>query len=175
MEFVIWLIVGLAVGGAIGAVATWWISRARGGAVSVAELKRENEKFRNEVTEHFVETGRLINQLTDSYKAVFDHLSSGAEKLVDDEALAERLPPSGGEEVRLRHFGAPDSAGAGKSAAKTDDPKSGAAGSSGGKRQGAGNPDPLKSRSGPTDSGPKPGAASRQSPDQASAKPRSRD
>lgn len=106
MEFAISLIVGLVVGGAIGALATWWISRARGGAVSVMQLKQENDKFRNEVTEHFVETARLINQMTDSYKEVFDHLSSGAEKLVDDKKLAERLPPASGQEVRLGGFGA---------------------------------------------------------------------
>ena len=105
MEFAIWLIVGLVAGGAIGAIATWWISRARGGAVSVMQLKQENDKFRNEVAEHFVETARLINEMTDSYKKVFDHLSSGAEKLVNDEKLAERLPPASGEEVRLGGFG----------------------------------------------------------------------
>lgn len=111
MEIAIWVIVGLAVGAVIGAVATWWISRARGGAVSVMQLKQENDKFKNEVTEHFVETARLINQMTDSYKQVFDHLSSGAEKLVDEKSLAERLPPASGEEVRLSQFGASATAG----------------------------------------------------------------
>ena len=111
MEIVIWLVVGLLVGGAIGALATWGISRARGGAVSVMQLKQENDKFRNEVTEHFVETARLINQMSDSYKQVFDHLSSGAEKLVDEKSLAERLPPVSGQEVKLSQFGASASAG----------------------------------------------------------------
>lgn len=109
MEFLIWLIIGLVAGGVLGALATWYISRARGGSVSAMQIKQENERFRNEVTEHFVETGRLINQMTDSYKQVFDHLSSGAEKLVDEKSLAERLPPAGGEEVRLSQFGAPTS------------------------------------------------------------------
>lgn len=112
MEFAIWLLVGLIVGGAIGAVATWWISRARGGVVSVMQLKQENDKFRDEVAEHFVETARLINHMSESYKQVFDHLSRGAEKLVDDEKLAERLPPATGQEVRLSHFGASASAAA---------------------------------------------------------------
>jgi len=111
MELAIWLIVGLIAGGAIGAVATWWISRARGGVVSVMQLKQENDKFRDEVAEHFVETARLINQMSESYKQVFDHLSSGAEKLVDDEKLAERLPPATGQEVRLSQFGASGSGG----------------------------------------------------------------
>lgn len=153
MEFVIWLIVGLLVGGGIGALATWWISRARGGAVSVMQLKQENDRFRNEVTEHFVETAHLINQMTDSYKQVFDHLSSGAEKLVDNKSLAERLPPVSGQEVKLSQFGAstsaettersaPDS----KSAAKN----AGAAQESGRAKAAekpAERPDPLKDKS----------------------------
>jgi len=105
MDSLIWLIIGLIAGGVIGGVATWSISRARGGAVSIMKLKQENDKYRNEVTEHFVETARLINQMTDSYKQVFDHLSRGAETLVDDKQLAERLPPASGQEVRLGGFG----------------------------------------------------------------------
>ena len=105
MDSSIWLIIGLIAGGVIGGVATWSISRARGGAVSIMKLKQENDKYRNEVTEHFVETARLINQMTDSYKQVFDHLSRGAETLVDDKQLAERLPPASGQEVRLGGFG----------------------------------------------------------------------
>lgn len=152
MEFVIWLIVGLVIGGGIGALATWWISRARGGAVSVMQLKQENEKFRNEVTEHFVETARLINQMTDSYKQVFDHLSSGAEKLVDDHKLAERLPPSSGQEVKLSNFGAPASAGSRAASAGRESSRVGTGGGDSGHQRSSGsgtsaksgNADPLK-------------------------------
>lgn len=154
MEIVIWLIVGLVVGGAIGAMATWWISRARGGAVSVMQLKQENDRFKNEVTEHFVETARLINQMTDSYKQVFDHLSSGAETLVDEKSLAERLPPASGQEVKLRQFGASSASEtggdeSGKSGGATDGP-SGNKGAKAGESSGSGasgRTDPLKSRS----------------------------
>lgn len=150
MEFAISLIVGLVVGGAIGALATWWISRARGGAVSVMQLKQENDKFRNEVTEHFVETARLINQMTDSYKEVFDHLSSGAERLVDDKKLAERLPPASGQEVRLGGFGAASPADSdGQSATRTGSDESVAVDSP----SSAGTQQARKSDSGKSDSG----------------------
>lgn len=107
MDFMIWLIAGLVVGAAIGAV-TVWMLRSKDGEPSVRALKKDNERFRNEVTDHFVETARLINELTDSYKAVFDHLSHGADSLVDDKELAERMPRVSGREVRLRHLGTPD-------------------------------------------------------------------
>ena len=107
-EGVVGLIAGLILGGAIAAL----IIRRRGGSEgSVEALKRENEAFRDEVNEHFVQTAELINQLTDSYKAVFDHLSDGAEKLVAPEVIRERLPEVGDEEVRLKRIGAPKPAG----------------------------------------------------------------
>lgn len=152
MEIVIWLILGLVVGGVVGALATWWISRARGGAVSVMQLKQENDKFRNEVTEHFVETARLINQMTDSYKQVFDHLSSGAEKLVDEKSLAERLPPASGQEVKLSQFGASvasekdagESGKTGSGGSASGDARTSGAGTSGASGRSSGNADPLK-------------------------------
>jgi len=111
MQAWIWLIVGIFAGVAIGAGVMAWRARRGAGGASIEAMKRENEKFRDEVTEHFVETARLINQMTDSYKAVFDHLSQGADRLVDDKALAERMPRVSDQEVRLRHLGAPESTG----------------------------------------------------------------
>lgn len=101
-------ITGVIIGILLGGTAAWlWLNSRSGGANSVATLKRENERFREEVNEHFVQTAELINQLTDSYKAVFDHLSEGAEKLVDQEAVRERMPQVTDEVVRLKRLGAP--------------------------------------------------------------------
>lgn len=101
-------IIGVFVGLLLGGTAVWlWISRRGGGGGSVEQLKEENARFREEVNEHFVQTAELINRLTDSYKAVFDHLSDGAERLVDKEAVRERMPQVTDREVRLKHIGAP--------------------------------------------------------------------
>lgn len=101
-------IAGVVIGLMIGATAAWlWLDRKSGGSESVADLKRENERFREEVNEHFVQTAELINQLTDSYKAVFDHLSEGAEKLVDEKTVRDRMPQVTNEEIRLKRIGAP--------------------------------------------------------------------
>src|SRR5699024_5543721 len=40
-------------------------------------------------------------------KKVFDHLSDGADRLVDKQAVRDRMPQVGQQEVRLRHIGAP--------------------------------------------------------------------
>lgn len=107
-----WVIIGLVVGLVAGAVTAWLIARSsRVEAPSTRKLKEENERFREEVNAHFVHTAELINDLTDSYKKVFDHLSDGADRLVDKEAVRERMPQVGQQEVRLRHIGAPAQAG----------------------------------------------------------------
>jgi len=102
-----WVIIALIVGGALGAGLVWMFAVRRAGPMSVIEMKKENERFREEVNAHFVQSAQLINELTDSYKKVFDHLSDGAERLVDNEAVRERMPQVGHNEVRLRHIGAP--------------------------------------------------------------------
>ncbi len=103
-----WVIIGLVVGLVVGGVTAWLIARSsRVEVPSTRKLKEENERFREEVNAHFVHTAELINELTDSYKKVFDHLSDGAERLVDKEAVRERMPQVGQQEVRLRHIGAP--------------------------------------------------------------------
>jgi uncharacterized membrane-anchored protein YhcB (DUF1043 family) len=102
-----WGIIGLIVGLAVGAGIVWLIVARKTNVVSVNQLKVENERFREEVNAHFVQSAQLINELTDSYKKVFDHLSDGAERLVDKEAVRERMPQVGRQEVRLRHIGAP--------------------------------------------------------------------
>ena len=108
---IIWTgIIALIIGLLLGATGVWiWLRRHGGGDPSVAELKKENERFREEVNEHFVQTAELINQLTDSYKAVFDHLSEGADRLVDEEAVRGRMPRVSDQEVRLKHIGSRDS------------------------------------------------------------------
>jgi uncharacterized membrane-anchored protein YhcB (DUF1043 family) len=68
-------------------------------------MREENERFREQVNDHFVETAELINQLTDSYKKVFDHLSDGAERLVDEKVIRERMPQVSDQEIRLKRIG----------------------------------------------------------------------
>ena len=99
---------GAGVGVAAVIVGLWVFWRRRQAAQSgrsVEALEQSHRQFREEVNQHFVETAELINHLTDSYKAVFDHLSQGAERLVEDQVVQERMPKVGDQEVRLKHIG----------------------------------------------------------------------
>jgi len=107
MSSMTWGIIGVVVGLVIGAGIAWLVFSRRTHTPTVGQLKAENDRFKEEVNAHFVQTAELINDLTDSYKKVYDHLSDGAERLVDTDAVRERMPQVGQQEVRLRHIGAP--------------------------------------------------------------------
>lgn len=105
MEIWIWISIAAIAGALIGGGLVWLLGGNRSRGASAAALEKENERFKAEVTDHFVETARLINQMTDSYKAVFDHLSGGAQRLVDPKDLSQRLEVEH-REVRLHRIGA---------------------------------------------------------------------
>lgn len=50
----------------------------------VHEMQQQQESYQQEVSEHFVETGQLLNQLTNSYRDVHNHLAKGAQRLAGD-------------------------------------------------------------------------------------------
>lgn len=105
-SFWVGLGLGALIGGAlVGAVLWWRARRLEQAGRSVKALEAEHAKFRGQVNDHFVETAELINRLTDSYKEVFDHLSQGAEQLVEDRVAQSQMPKVGDGEVRLKHIG----------------------------------------------------------------------
>ncbi len=57
----------------------------------IQDQEQELDSFKEEVSDHFVETASLVNQMTQSYKAVYEHLEKGAYKLVGEENLQKRL------------------------------------------------------------------------------------
>jgi len=45
------------------------------------ETENEMTQYKQSVTGHFVKTSNLINNMTDSYRAIYDHMSDGAKTL----------------------------------------------------------------------------------------------
>jgi len=54
----------------------------------IERLRREHEEYRGRVNGHFHKTAELISTMTASYKAVYDHLSEGAQELCAGGALS---------------------------------------------------------------------------------------
>lgn len=106
MSFWMGLSVGAVVGGLLVGLVVWWRAhRLHQAGRSRKALEAQHAEFRGRVNAHFIETAGLINRMTDSYKAVFDHLSQGAEELVEDRAARQHMPKVGDVEVRLKHIG----------------------------------------------------------------------
>jgi uncharacterized membrane-anchored protein YhcB (DUF1043 family) len=64
------------------------------------QVMQDKKAYEGEVVEHFTETARLLNNLTDSYRAVHNHLAQGADSLcqgagpVSLERIQERRDPA---------------------------------------------------------------------------------
>lgn len=63
--------------------------RAKALEAEVGKLKTEFGTYREEVNDHFRTTADLVNHMTASYKAVYEHLAGGSQKLCSGEVMLE--------------------------------------------------------------------------------------
>ena len=52
--------------------------------LKLQELSEEHENYKSSVHAHFNSTARLLNEMTDSYRNVYQHLAKGAQNLCPD-------------------------------------------------------------------------------------------
>lgn len=117
----IWVIsvIALAVGGLIG-----YLMGRSGNAnnaeqeAELAAAKKELQSYKEQVAHHFEDTANLVNKMTESYRDVFQHLSSSAQQLCDEKTaqsieatmvpqLTKEKPVSAGEETTEADVEAP--------------------------------------------------------------------
>ncbi len=67
-------------------------------------LKKTFADYRNNVSNHFAKTADAVDQLTDSYKNVYNHLSAGARALMDKESLQKQIEKRQGKSVTLAYL-----------------------------------------------------------------------
>lgn len=89
-----WIVVASFAAGCVIGVFVAVVTRRDKGAKALEqellELRQEYDNYRIEVGNHFVETSNLVNQMTQSYRDVHQHLSKGAQNLCDAD-LAKQL------------------------------------------------------------------------------------
>ncbi len=87
------MIILLAVVGIVGLLIGLIIGRAIGGkhSSSTKKVEKEFQEYKTMVSQHFGKTADLVDNLTNSYKDVFDHLGSSAKALLSEEELAKHL------------------------------------------------------------------------------------
>lgn len=99
MELWMWIIAGsLAIGGFMSG---YFFARSSGRDASagkekakvleteVVKLKTELSQYREQVAGHFRTTAELVHEMTQSYKAVYDHMANGSQKLCSGEVMME--------------------------------------------------------------------------------------
>lgn len=100
----IWLIaIGcLALGIIIGALASAYLggtpARIKELESQVKSLEERHDQYKDDVSDHFNVTADLIQQMTQSYKDVYQHLATGAQDLCSAE-VANKLLPVGSDAV----------------------------------------------------------------------------
>lgn len=68
------------------------------------DLQAEYKAYREKVNSHFSKTATAVDNLAKSYQEVFDHLSEGAQQLMDGEALKIERTKRQGKAVTLAYL-----------------------------------------------------------------------
>jgi hypothetical protein len=83
-----YLFSALLLGLVIGAMIMYFTSGSnKDSAKTIEELESKIRNYQNDVAEHFEKTADLVDELTQSYKNVFDHLGKSARELMTDDQI----------------------------------------------------------------------------------------
>ncbi|MEC9341617.1 MAG: DUF1043 family protein [Pseudomonadota bacterium] len=79
----------------VGMVLTGLVGRLYGGSAQserhAKKAEQALESYKAEVTAHFEKTAELFGDLTESYRAVYEHMAQSAQGLCDAEEVQQRL------------------------------------------------------------------------------------
>ena len=89
------IIVLLAIMGLVCAVGGYAFAQERqrrsGGGKTAAELHEELGEYKSHVTDHFQTTANLLNEMTEQYRAVYEHMARGASELCEAESATAQI------------------------------------------------------------------------------------
>ncbi|MGB5306037.1 MAG: DUF1043 family protein [Gammaproteobacteria bacterium] len=82
-------------GGTLGCIVAYLINTRHGRTRKLQEeldqLKDRFTDYRDQVTQHFMRTSELVQEMTQSYRSVYEHLATGAQQLCGEEAPGPRI------------------------------------------------------------------------------------
>jgi len=81
------LIIGLLAGSGMMTL----LHRKQAGGKSVADLQKEMDDYREQVSGHFATTSDLFKDMTEKYRDVYNHLASGSQDLCEDPMAHARI------------------------------------------------------------------------------------
>ncbi len=89
----IYIIIGTGMAGLLAGFVIGWLSRTSTGSgqqrltEDLQKTQQELEQYRQEVGGHFTRTAELVGEMTAQYRAVYEHLADGAQRLGGDQAV----------------------------------------------------------------------------------------
>ncbi len=100
------MIILLAGVGVLGLLIGFLIGKAIGGknSSSTKKVEKEFQAYKAKVSEHFGKTADLVDNLTNSYKDVFDHLGNSAKVLLTEEEVKKHLQSRAKKAVTLTYL-----------------------------------------------------------------------
>lgn len=76
-------------GSTLGCIVTYLFNARHGKTYKLQEeldqLKDRFTDYRDQVTQHFMRTSELVQEMTQSYRSVYEHLATGAQQLCSEE------------------------------------------------------------------------------------------
>jgi uncharacterized membrane-anchored protein YhcB (DUF1043 family) len=100
-----YLFSALLLGLVIGALIMYFVAgSSKGSQQTISNLEKELESYKQDVAEHFEQTADLVDDMTKSYKKVFDHLGQSAKKLMTEEQYQKQLELRKGNQVTLGYL-----------------------------------------------------------------------
>ncbi len=105
VDQIFYLLSAVLLGTVIGALIMYFVSNNKNKdndpKAAIAEVENKLNAYQEDVSNHFEETADLIDDLTQSYKKVFDHMSKSAKQLMSDEQIQLQIEKRKGNKVTL--------------------------------------------------------------------------
>ncbi|MGH1485674.1 MAG: YhcB family protein [Cellvibrionaceae bacterium] len=95
------LLVGCILGSLLSRTLSPQQQKARTLETKLQEAEQQLKEYQQEVTDHFAETSKLVNNLTQSYRDVHEHLASDALKLANVDISRQLLSNANGDDTLL--------------------------------------------------------------------------
>jgi uncharacterized membrane-anchored protein YhcB (DUF1043 family) len=91
-------LLGIAIGALIMYFAT---DKNKDSEKNIAKMEEELQNYQQDVVNHFEQTADLVDDLTKSYKKVFDHLGKSARELMTEEQVQYQIEKRKGNQITL--------------------------------------------------------------------------
>lgn len=96
------IITAVLAGIVVGAFIMYFINnKGKNSAKNIAEVEEKLTSYQEDVVQHFEQTADLVDELTQSYKKVFDHLGKSARQLLTDEQVKAQIEKRKDNKVTL--------------------------------------------------------------------------